>query len=119
GAYARLAPQLDEAWRERAVHALLADKVEAVSICFLHAYKDSRHEKAAAKAVTRAMPDAYVSVSSEVLPQIKEYERVCTTVVNAYVGPILRNYLSRLEDRLKSAGYRGPVLIMQSHGGVA
>ena len=110
---------LDEASLDRAVRKLVADKVEAVSICFLHAYKDSRHEKAAAKAVTRAMPDAYVSVSSEVLPQIKEYERVCTTVVNAYVGPILRNYLSRLEDRLKSAGYRGPVLIMQSHGGVA
>jgi N-methylhydantoinase A len=110
---------LDEASLDRAVQKLVADKVEAVSICFLHAYKDSRHEKAAAKAVTRAMPDAYVSVSSEVLPQIKEYERVCTTVVNAYVGPILRNYLSRLEDRLKSAGYRGPVLIMQSHGGVA
>ena len=110
---------LDEASLDRAVQKLVADKVEAVSICFLHAYKDSRHEKAAAKAVTRAMPDAHVSVSSEVLPQIKEYERVCTTVVNAYVGPILRNYLSRLEDRLKSAGYRGPVLIMQSHGGVA
>jgi len=115
----RVDTPLDEASLDRAVRKLVADKVEAVSICFLHAYKDSRHEKAAAKAVTRAMPDAYVSVSSEVLPQIKEYERVCTTVVNAYVGPILRNYLSRLEDRLKSAGYRGPVLIMQSHGGVA
>jgi N-methylhydantoinase A len=115
----RVDTPLDEASLDRAVQKLVADKVEAVSICFLHAYKDSRHEKAAAKAVTRAMPDAYVSVSSEVLPQIKEYERVCTTVVNAYVGPILRNYLSRLEDRLKSAGYRGPVLIMQSHGGVA
>jgi N-methylhydantoinase A len=110
---------LDETSLDRAVQKLASDKVEAVSVCFLHAYKDPRHEKAAANAVARTMPDAYVSISSEVLPQIKEYERVCTTVVNAYVGPILRNYLRRLEERLEAAGYRGPVLIMQSHGGVA
>ena len=53
------------------------------------------------------------------LPQIKEYERVCTTVVNAYVGPALERYLSRLEARLRDAGFAGPILIIQSHGGVA
>src|SRR4029453_10517422 len=57
--------------------------------------------------------------SAEVLPQIKEYERVWTTVVNAYVGPALASYLERLAARLTSHGYRGDVLIMQSHGGVA
>ncbi len=60
-----------------------------------------------------------MSLSSEVLPQIKEYERVCTTVVNAYVGPALSRYLSRLAARLAEAGYAGPLLIIQSHGGVA
>src|SRR5205823_3619852 len=61
----------------------------------------------------------YVSLSSDVLPQIKEYERFCTTVVNAYVGPALARYLGNLAGRLKAAGYSGQVLIMQSHGGVA
>ena len=64
-------------------------------------------------------PGVYVSLSSEVLPQIKEYERVWTTVVNAYVGPALARYLESLAARLASHGYRGDVLIMQSHGGVA
>ena len=71
------------------------------------------------EALARALPDAYVSLSSEVLPQIKEFERVSTTIVNAYVGPVLSRYLARLEARLAEAGYRGPTLIIQSHGGVA
>ncbi len=65
------------------------------------------------------MPGAYVSLSSEVFPQIKEYERVCTTVVNAYVGPALERYLTRLASRLRESGFAGSVLIIQSHGGVA
>src|SRR5438105_45039 len=72
----------------------------------------------ARRALGRAMPGAYVSLSSAVLPQIKEFERVSTTVVNAYVGPVLSRYLAWLEARLTEAGYRGPTLIMQSHGGV-
>ena len=72
-----------------------------------------------ARRCSRALPDAYVSLSSEVLPQIKEFERVSTTIINAYVGPVLSRYLARLEARLAEAGYRGPTLIIQSHGGVA
>src|SRR5207244_2537563 len=64
-------------------------------------------------------PGLYVSLSSEVLPQIKEYERVWTTVVNAYVGPALSRYLTSLATRLRAQGYRNEILIMQSHGGVA
>jgi N-methylhydantoinase A len=93
--------------------------VEAVGVCYLHAYRDARHEQATREAVARELPGAYVSLSSEVLPQIKEYERVCTTVVNAYVGPALTRYLARLAERLAAAGYLREVLIMQSHGGVA
>lgn len=102
----------------RAVDRLGRDGVEAVAVCYLHAYRDGRHEAATAEALARALPGVYVSLSSLVLPQIKEYERVSTTVVNAYVGPALSRYLSRLRGRLAEAGYRGPVLIMQSHGGV-
>ncbi|HSF32785.1 MAG TPA: hydantoinase/oxoprolinase family protein [Candidatus Tectomicrobia bacterium] len=93
--------------------------VEAVAVCYLHAYRDASHEQATCQAVEARLPQAYISLSSEVLPQIKEYERVCTTVVNAYVGPTLAGYLNRLAQRLKSHGYQGDVLIMQSHGGVA
>ena len=90
-----------------------------MAVCYLHAYRDGRHERATERALRRALPGAYISLSSEVLPQIKEYERVCTTVVNAYVGPALSRYLSRLAERLVHTGYAGPVLIIQSHGGVA
>jgi N-methylhydantoinase A len=94
-------------------------EVEAIAVCYLHAWRDDRHERATAEAVRAAVPTIYLSLSSAVFPQIKEYERVCTTVVNAYVGPALERYLGRLEARLVEAGYRGPVLIIQSHGGVA
>ena len=93
--------------------------VDAVAVCYLHAYRDPSHELATSQYVETRLPKAYISLSSEVLPQIKEYERVCTTVVNAYVGPTLSRYLSHLADRLQIAGYRRDVLIMQSHGGVA
>src|SRR4029077_20975757 len=86
---------------------------------YLHAWRDPRHERRTAEALARALPDAYVSLSADVLPQIKEFERVWTTIVNAYVGPVLSRYLARLEARLGEAGYRGATLIIQSHGGVA
>ncbi len=110
---------LDRASLQRAVDALRREHVEAVAVCYLHAYRDPRHEVATKAAIERELPGVYVSLSSEVLPQIKEYERVSTTVVNAYVGPALSRYLARLEGRLAQAGYRGPTLIIQSHGGVA
>jgi len=104
---------------DAAITTLARAGVDAVAICYLHAYQDPRHEIQTRKIVARRLPRAYVSVSSEVLPQIKEYERVCTTVVNAYVGPALSTYLRMLARRLAEAGYRRDVLIMQSHGGVA
>ncbi len=115
----RVETPLDAASLERAIDTLTRDGVEAVAICYMHSYRDPRHERATAEAVARAMPDVYVSPSCDVFPQIKEFDRVSTTVVNAYVGPALSRYLNRLADRLKEAGYAGPVLIMQSHGGVA
>lgn len=114
----RVEVPLEEKSLDQAIAALAAADVEAVAVCFLHAWRDPHHERIAAEAVRRALPDVYVALSSEVLPKIKEFERFSTTVVNAYVGPRLARYLERLGERLESAGYAGPVLIMQSHGGV-
>ena len=115
----RVETPLDPVSLECALDALKREQVEAVAVCYLHAYRDPRHELATKAAIEKELPGAYVSLSSEVLPQIKEYERVSTTVVNAYVGPALSRYLARLERRLAEAGYSGPTLIIQSHGGVA
>ena len=115
----RIETPLDPASLDAAIAVLHQENVEAVAVCYLHAWRDPRHEHATAEALKRALPDAYVSLSSEVLPQIKEFERVSTTIVNAYVGPVLARYLARLETRLGEAGYQGPTLIIQSHGGVA
>jgi N-methylhydantoinase A len=103
----------------QALGALARAEVEAVAVCYLHAYRNARHEILTGRALAERLPGVYVSLSSEVLPQIKEYERVWTTVVNAYVGPALARYLTSLAGRLRAHGYRGDVLIMQSHGGVA
>jgi len=115
----RVETPLDPQSLDAAIAILQGERVEAVAVCYLHAWRDPRHEHATREALSRALPDVYVSLSSEVLPQIKEFERVSTTIVNAYVGPVLSRYLARLEARLAEAGYRGPTLIIQSHGGVA
>ena len=109
---------LDAESLEAAIDALAASDVEAVAICFLHAYANPVHEEAARERLAEKLPGVYVTVSSEVLPHIKEYERVSTTAVNAYVGPVLERYLSGLDSRLREAGYTGPALITLSHGGV-
>jgi len=115
----RVETPLDRASLDRAIAVFGSEQVEAVAVCYLHSWRDPAHERATSEAVGRALPGAYVALSSEVLPQIKEFERVSTTVVNAYVGPVLSRYLAALERRLDEAGYAGPTLIIQSHGGVA
>ncbi len=114
-----VAIRLDRKSLETGIRTLARSGVDAVAVCYLHSYRDARHERATRRALERLMPRAYISLSSEVLPQVKEYERFWTTVVNASVGPALARYLERLAERLRSGGYRGEVLIMQSHGGVA
>ena len=110
---------LDLVSLDRALDAFQEEDVEAIAVCYLHAYRDPSHERATKEAIERRFPGFYISRSSDVLPQIKEYERVSTTVINAYVGPGLSRYLERLDRRLVDAGYDGPTLIIQSHGGVA
>jgi N-methylhydantoinase A len=110
---------LDMTSLDAAIATLRSAHVTSVAICFLHAWRNPEHERAAAERVRSALPSAYVTASSDVYPQIKEYERVSTTVVNAYVGPIVEGYMRRLVSRLEEAQYRGPLFIMLSHGGVA
>ena len=109
---------LDAQAIEAALAAWRDEGVQAVAICFMNAFANPAHEQAAAAQVRRALPRAYVSVSTEVLPSIRFYERVSTTVLNAYVGPKLGHYLDQLVERLGGIGFGGLLLIMQSNGGV-
>ncbi len=110
---------LDLASLDRAIAQLKRHRVASVAVCYLHAYRDDRHEQATRRRLAEALPGIPISLSCEVLPQIKEYERLSTTVVNAYVAPTLEGYLRRLEQRLEEAGYTGPLLVILSHGGIA
>ena len=96
-----------------------ATGVAAVALCFMHAHANEGHERRAAKILRRELPEVYLSVSSELLPQIRFYDRTSTTVLNAYVGPQVQNYLKQLTARLAELGFKGVLLIMQSNGGVA
>ena len=95
---------LDHASLNAAIEQLAAEDVRAVSICFLHAWRNPEHERQAEAAVRARLQHAYVTTSSDVLPQIKEFERFSTTVANAAVGPVIENYLGRLRTRLEEAG---------------
>lgn len=92
--------------------------VAAVAICFMNSFANGDHEEAAAKLVREVLPDVYLSVSTDVLPSIRFYDRTSTTVLNAYVGPILKKYLESLLAKLDEAGFPNVLLIMQSNGGV-
>ena len=115
----RIHTELDNTSLDEAINKLREEKVTSVAVCYLHAYKEPKHEQETKKILEAKLPGVSVSISSEVFPEIKEYERVSTTIVNAYVRPIVENYLNRLEERLKNAGYKSSVLIILSHGGVA
>ncbi|MFZ5783584.1 MAG: hydantoinase/oxoprolinase family protein [Pseudomonadota bacterium] len=109
---------LDRADAERAVDALLAEKVEAIAICLLNSFANPAHEAMLKEVVTAKAPHLPLSVSFEVLPEIKEYERTSTTVINAYVMPIVATYLRALRKGLDAAGIGARLLLMQSNGGL-
>ena len=109
---------LDEGRLAAALEMLRARKPEAVAVCFLHAYANPVHEQRAAELVRAALPDAAVSLSSEVLPEYREHERFITTALNAYVAPRMRRYLASLRRRLGQAGSPAQVSVMTSNGGV-
>ncbi|MBS1861684.1 MAG: hydantoinase/oxoprolinase family protein [Actinobacteria bacterium] len=110
--------ELDAAGLSEELDYLREQGVEALAICFMHSYANAANEEAAAAVTRAALPDAYLSVSSELLPQIRLYDRISTTALNSYVGPIIRNYLDKLIERLRGIGFGGVLLIMKSNGGV-
>src|SRR5215203_5280800 len=104
---------------DEAIPAIRRCGANSVAVCFLHSYLNPVHELAAVERLAQALPGGSISRSSDVLPQIKEYERVSTTIVNAYVEPIVRRYLTSLEARLTEAGFKGSLFVVLSHGGMA
>jgi N-methylhydantoinase A len=110
---------LDDTSLGEAIAAISRAGATSVAVCFLHSYLNPAQEIAAAERLARELPGVSISLSSDVLPQIKEYERVSTTVVNAYVEPLVRHYLTNLEQRLAGAGFKGSLFIVLSHGGMA
>jgi N-methylhydantoinase A len=106
----------DEA-RARA-RELMDRGVQAIAVVFLHAYANGSHEAEARTLIERESPDCFVSISSEVSPELREYERASTTVINASLQPVVAGYIAALEDRLSHEGIRAPLHLMQSNGGV-
>ena len=110
---------LDAKSLDDAIAGIKQSGATSVAVCFLHSYLNPVHELAAVERLAQALPEISISRSSDVLPQIKEYERVSTTIVNAYVEPIVRRYLTSLEARLGEAGFKGSLFVVLSHGGMA
>jgi len=109
---------LDENSVKEAVMKCKQEKVEAVAIGFLHCYANDQHEKLAQSIVQSLLPDIPISLSSQVSPEIREYDRLSTTVANAYILPLMQTYLKNLGESLKSTGYSAPLLMMMSSGGM-
>ena len=109
---------LDPADAERAVDALLTEEVEAVAVCLINSFANPAHELMIKNIVARKAPGLTLSISCEVLPEIKEYERTSTTVINAYVMPVVADYLRAMRGNLDAAGISAPLLLMQSNGGL-
>src|SRR5881275_887776 len=93
-------------------------QADAVAVCLLHSYRDTKHERAVAEELRRRLPDARVVASHEVAPEFREYERASTTATDAYLGPAVSRYLGALTDACRAAGLPEP-LVMRSSGGVA
>ena len=109
---------LDENSVKEAVMKCKEEKVEAIAIGFLHCYANDQHEKLAQSIAQSLLPDIPISLSSQVSPEIREYDRLSTTVANAYILPLMQTYLKNLGESLKSTGYSAPLLMMMSSGGM-
>src|SRR5947208_11087908 len=109
---------LDETSASQTIGALKAAVVESVAVCLLHSYSNPAHEERLGQLLRGQFPEAYVSLSHEILREFREYERTSTTVLNSYVGPIVQRYLISLEKTLETSGFHGTFRVMQSNGGV-
>lgn len=109
---------LDEDEVRARVRELKAAGVEAVAVCLLHSYLNPAHEQRIGEIVTEEFPEAYLSLSHDIVPLYREYERFSTTALNAFVGPRVSRYLHRLQDQAEALGYKREILLMQSSGGM-
>jgi N-methylhydantoinase A len=109
---------LDESSVSRAIEALAANQVAAVAVGFLHSFTNPDHERRVGEAIARQLPDVAVTLSCEVSPEMREYERFSTACANAYLQPLIGRYLAKLERELMLAGFRCPLLLMTSGGGI-
>ena len=109
---------LDEASVTRALDQLVAQNIEAVAIGFLHSFTNPEHERRVGAAVVRRLPHVAVSLSSDVSPEMREYERFSTACANAYLQPLIGSYLRKLARELEQSGFRCPMLLMTSGGGI-
>ncbi len=110
--------QLDKDGLRQTVKELVDEGVESIAVCFLHSYANSTNEKEAREVIRQVAPNLPVSISSDILPEFREFERMNTTVMNAYVQPRMQNYISRLLQHIRGAGVEAPLTIMQSSGGM-
>ncbi|MFQ6028703.1 MAG: hydantoinase/oxoprolinase family protein, partial [Dehalococcoidia bacterium] len=115
----RVHQTLDESSLEAALEELDREGVEALAVCFLFSYLNPAHEQRVLEKIEAKFPGIYTSLSHQVLPQIKEFDRLSTTVINSYVGPVFGQYLRRLQERFAHLPQLKDLLIMQSNGGVA
>ncbi len=109
---------LDEGAAERLIETLRREGVEAVAVCLLHSYRNPIHERALGNLLRRQAPELAASLSCDVVPEIREYERTSTTAANVYVQGLAEGYLTRLRQRLDGLGVAGALFVMQSNGGV-
>ncbi|OGU12741.1 MAG: 5-oxoprolinase [Ignavibacteria bacterium GWB2_35_12] len=110
--------KIDETYLDLAYEKLKSENVDAIAICFINSFINHTHEEIALSYFKEKFPDCFITASVEVLPSIRFYERVSTTVVNAYIGPIVANYLDKLTTKLAQINFKGKLLIVQSNGGV-
>ena len=109
---------VDETQLQRIIESIEREEVESVAVCFLHAYAYAQHERQVGDYLREHLPDVQVSLSCDVLPERREYERTATTAVNAYVRPVMQNYLGAMRRGLQAMHIDAPLLIMQSAGGL-
>src|SRR5260221_9340026 len=102
---------------KQALARLRSRKVTSVAVCLINSYANSAHEEEVREVIRHEAPDIDVSISSDLLREMREYERTSTTVINAYIMPVVRRYVASLMDGLASRGYHSPLMIMQSNGG--
>lgn len=114
----KVVKKLDEKQLLTIVKKLKADNVESVCVCFMNSYRNNSHEQKAVKFLRKHLAGVFITASFEVLPSIRFYERISTTAVSAFVGPLVANYFDNLIKKLEVAEFQGKLLVMQSNGGV-